>query len=270
MQITLPYVYTENRIPAGCRKARPVQCSAEITVTIPEVKFGDAPVAIVEHGHAVKERNGQSGYVRQDTVYRYWRGQLWVRASFTRYSHGPSERQTARQFVEDPYPYRLDRNQSDGYDSRSEQRSRIMRWARSLLFINGQRWRLADEPRYVIMTFGLGHNHGLGWGTTLSEDCYYNPNITRDRYYRIDQYEAALKEATRIAAARGDTNSLPIEKQKPARFEILIPAVVKLNPQREHGKGNAFINSLEGMIEGSTSVGAAAAGAFALAAAKLA
>jgi hypothetical protein len=83
------------------------------------------------------------------------------------------------------------------------------------------------------MTFGLGHNHGLGWGTALSTDHHNNQNIARRRYFRVDEYEAAVAEATRVAIERGDTKALPIEaKQKPTRFDVLLRDAIRLKPRR--------------------------------------
>lgn len=239
MKITLPYRYTAEVIPPRCRKPRRVEQSSTITLTLHEVSMTDAPVAILEHGHFW---NDQDEYQPVTTEFRYWRGKLWTRTSIQRVSGGPRETQSAAQFLADPYPYNYEADrgyQRDlWYESQAERRKEFIAWAANQLFIDGERWSQAGEPRYVIMTYGLGHNHGIGWGTSLSDSDFYNSNISRDCYFRIDQYAAALAEATRIAAARGDTKALPIEEtQRPTRFEILIPEAVKMNPRREHGRG---------------------------------
>jgi hypothetical protein len=59
-----------------------------------------------------------------------------------------------------------------------------------------------------------------------------------------------IAEATRVALARGDTKALPIlTRQDVDRFEVLIPAAVRLHPAREHGRGDQFLNEVERLIE---------------------
>ena len=36
-------------------------------------------------------------------------------------------------------------------------------------------------------------------------------------------------------------------------IEVLIPEMVHRNPQKDHGEGNSFLNSLENMISGTDS-----------------
>jgi hypothetical protein len=250
MRITIPYRYTEEVIPKRCRKPRRVTQQAVIALTIHEVTSEEAPVAIIQHGH---DWDGEGNRRKVGTVYRWWKGRLFVHASFQRYSHAAHEDQTAQQFTADPYPYNFDQDRHDSaqYRTKAQRRKDFREWARSILFVDGQRWETGGEPRYVVMTFGLGCNHGLGWGTDLSTDTSYNSNISRDRYFRIDQFEQAVAETARIATARGDTKALPvIEKQNPDTFEILIPEAVRLNPHKEHGTGCAFINQMESVIEG--------------------
>lgn len=259
MQIVLPYTYTAQVVPPRCRKPRPERMTEKITVTVREVTAAEAPVAIIGRG----QRLGAKRHVHYATEYRWFGKKLYVRERIQRYSHGPIRTQSAAQFVKDPYPFKYEKNDDHGYNTRAEVRAEILGWARELLFIDGERWTVIDEPRYEILTFGLGHNHGIGWGTTLGGRNHFNQNVSRDRYFRCDQYEQAVAEATRIATARGDTKALPIAKQRPTRYEILIPEAVRLNT-RKHGKGCAFINSIESMIEATSSPVAAAVGAVAI------
>jgi hypothetical protein len=258
MKITIPYAYTAEIIPPRCRLPRRVRQESAVTLTIHEVSSRKAPIAIKEHDPYPEFRNdGHPATI----IYRWWRNRLYVRHRFQRASGAVWVTQTAADFLKDPYPYRLENAagqwENEGYQSQAERRKDFRCWARSILFIDGERWAEAGEPRYVIMTFGLGHNHGLGWGTSLSTDDSYNSNISRDRYYRIDHYREAVKAATQIAQRRGDTKALPIANQKPTRFEIIIPQAIRLNPRREHGKGCEFINKCEAMIEASPTAGSA-------------
>lgn len=102
---------------------------------------------------------------------------------------------------------------------------------------------------YVINTFGLGQNHG-GTGFFIT-DCY-NPNISNQNYFNALEREQAIAYGKRIAANRGDTESME-GMGKHAKIEVLLPEMVKRNPQKEHGEGDSFLNSLERLIEGSDS-----------------
>jgi hypothetical protein len=254
MKIRIPYKYTEDVIPKRCRKPRPQSFDGAICLTIHEVTGEEAPVAIVQHSTEWTGEDAASFEThRVATPHRWWRRRLYVRAKFQRYSHAPWETQTAAEFAADPYPFSL--QHKEGYDwhcysSQAQRRKAFQNWAKSILFIDGERWEVAGEPRCVVMTFGLGCNHGIGCGTDLCTDTGYNSNISRDRYFRIDQFTEAVAETARIALARGDTKAVPvIETQNPDTFEILIPEAVRLNPHREHGKGCAFMNQMEGIIE---------------------
>lgn len=113
---------------------------------------------------------------------------------------------------------------------------------------DGKIWELTGEPRYVINTFGLGYNHG---GTSLSIDTSYNGNIGKNRYFNALQYEQAVEIGKQIARDRGDTNDIDrigVFHQQPRYIEVLMPEMVKCDPQAEHGDGDPFINRLEGLV----------------------
>lgn len=258
MKITVPYTYTASIIPPRCRKPRDVRQQATMTLTIHEVTAREASVAIIAHEADWKENLGRP----TPPVYRWWRGHLYQRRFYQGMSRGSWDTQDIAAFVKDQEEHAHHVSlphvwSSSGYRSQHERRSDLRQWASQILFIEGERWVRTGEPRYVIMTFGLGHNHGLGWGTSLSTTNGYNSNIPASRYYRIDQYEEAVSAATAIAEARGDTKALPIEQQAPTQYEILIPEAVRLQPRRQHGPGDAFMRKAEALIQGSDSAGMA-------------
>jgi hypothetical protein len=252
MKITIPYTYTASIIPPRCRKARDVRQQATMTLTIHDVTAHEAPVAIIAHDADWKIDLGEP----TTTVYRWWRNRLWTRY----FSHVNTTWETQgeaafRAEYEEPlYRHLWD---ASGYLSQQEQRNKLRRWTQTILFIEGERWQCSGEPRYVVMTFGLGHNHGLGWGTSLSTATSYNANIPASRYYRIDEYEAAVAAATTVATNRGDTKALPIAQQEPTQYEILRPEALRLRPQRQHGAGDPFLRKCEALIEGSPSANVA-------------
>lgn len=251
MKITLPFRFTEEVIPYRCRNPRRVQSDACIRLTINEVSGTQAPIAVVQN----KIDFDEDGKVSKKIVYRYWKGKLYTRTEIERYSHADIEHQTAEQFKDDPYPFHTQipsyvwSYPYNVYESKQERRKKLMAWAKSILFIDGERWEVTGEPRYVVMTFGLGHNHGMGWGTSLSVDNHYNGNINRDRYFRVDQLDKAVEHATRIAIKRGDTKALPIKEQIFDTFDVLIPEALRLKPKKEHGTGDPFLNACENIIQ---------------------
>ena len=137
--------------------------------------------------------------------------------------------------------------------TRAESEAAIQAWAADLLIIGGKTHRVADEPLYCVMTFGLGHNHG---GTSLSVSSHYNSNIAWQNYFRLDQREEAIKAAEKVALGRGDTQSVPIRTNP--TFRILIPEAIQRNPSGEYGgAGDEFCNGIERMIEKTGSAGEA-------------
>lgn len=121
-----------------------------------------------------------------------------------------------------------------------------------LLFVRNdegilETWERCGEPRYVIMTFGLGHNHG---GTALMIDTMYNVNISYKRYFSALQGDLAVAEANRIATARGDTKDVGTFHKM---IVTHIPEAVRLNPRKQHGEGDKFMNAIEEITEASGS-----------------
>ena len=93
-------------------------------------------------------------------------------------------------------------------------------------------WTVTGEPRYVVNTFGLGHNHG---GTGLFVEEYYNQNIAASNYFSALDGDKAVAYANKVAERRGDTNDVgKFEKM----IEVLIPEAVTIRPEVEHGEGD--------------------------------
>ena len=243
MKITIPYEYTKEIIPKYCRKPRGVKFNSQISVTVHEVTGEQAPIAIRQHDKRYNDKT--ENYEPTIIYYRWYNRKLWILHSFSRAVGSPYETQTAQQFMNDPYPMANGLPYYHAYHSQQENRCRIMGWARNTLLIDGMRWQQIDEPRYVINTFGLGHNHG---GTGLFVENFYNSNISKTRYFRIDQHDLMLNTAITIALNRGDDESASYIKENHIIFDILIPEAIRLNPNKEHGDGDPFINQLEGII----------------------
>lgn len=113
---------------------------------------------------------------------------------------------------------------------------------RQYLLVDGELYKRTTEPRYCIVTFGLGHNHG---STGMFCEYHYNPNISKDSYFSALEGDKAVAYANKVAAGRGDTKSV-------GKFEPFIichmPELVKVKPKRQHGNGNRILNTYEEVI----------------------
>jgi len=235
MMVEVDVEYGEDYLPTPRHRIpRRRMVKAKLPVEVRRVAAAEAPVAIVQ-----KNR----GVARTHQKYRWWEERLWEpRCRLRDYWSIPSEKDRRVEPRELP---RLTGNRwTSGCSSEAERRAQVHAFYANFLIVDRTLYRAVGEPRYVLMTFGLGNNHG---GTALMLDNSYNPNISRKRYFRLDDMEAAVQEATRVAKARGDTKDLPIKPW--AKFEVRIPEAVRLDPMREHGDGDAFINSLESIAE---------------------
>ena len=146
--------------------------------------------------------------------------------------------------------YFIDR--SDTFDENCQKIQKHL--DQKFLIIDGNLWVKTEEPRYEIVTMGLGHNHG---GTAMFIEYDYNENISKDSYFRADQFKEAYDYAIKVAENRGDTDSAARFKEKLKTkeyldyIEVCIPEAVNLNPQKEAGNGNPLLNEMEGVIEAS-------------------
>ena len=240
MKLAIDYEYSEDVVPKRCRIPRPERFSSRMQLTIPEVTAAEAPIALRQHGSTWDEKGERLPFV---TDYRWWSNHLWKVCRFQRVSRGPWETQTAEQMSADPWPYCKHTYKSYRYGAhRREVRRDLMRFARSVLIIDGMRWERSSEPRFVITTHGLGHNHG---GTSLWACDYYNSNIPNTHYFRADEAQRAVDSAVAIALGRGDDQSVEDIKEELHTFEVLLPEAIRLHPIKEHGQGDPFLNKLD-------------------------
>ena len=119
-------------------------------------------------------------------------------------------------------PYEYDKSME-----RDQVIEKVNKEADRYLIIGNEVWRHCGEPRYVIITFGLGHNHG---GTGLFVNTWYNDNISKDRYF----------------------NALSVGRFR-EMIKVHLPETVKCNPKEEHGEGDAFLNMLDSVTQNSGS-----------------
>ena len=209
------------------------EVEGEFKVSIPSVTSDEAPVAfrLSDYSHT---SNGK-------TEIRWWGGRLWSKST-ARHTGGPEL--VVEHLKADDLVRKLCPSLPWGH-SRSRELcvKKYREEAKGYLVIGGMLWRETGEPRYVVNTFGLGHNHG---GTGLFVEEYYNHNIPNTNYFSALDGDAAVAYANKIAERRGDTESLGKFTKD---IEVLIPEAVTIRPLQEHGEGDPFINKINAITE---------------------
>ena len=209
------------------------EVEGEIKVNVVSLTADEAPVAFRLSDYSHQEKN--------DTEIRWYQGKLWRKFI----QHNCDKREYEQAHVKD-----LPRIVSSVFGvphGRARSREVLMKKyreeAKRYLLIDGAVWGESGEPRYVVNTFGLGHNHG---GTGLFVEEYYNKNIAASNYFSALDGDKAVAEANRIAERRGDTESMgTFEKM----IEVLLPEAVTIQPMQEHGEGDPFMNKLNKVTE---------------------
>ena len=139
------------------------------------------------------------------------------------------------------------------FSSRGKTRDDMLRslheFIDSHVLIDGVIFEQRNEPRYVVQTFGLGHNHG---GTALMITNRYNSNLSKNCYFSALERNKAIAYANEVASARGDTNNVGTFGRD-IDIKVYMPEMVRCNPQMEHGDGEPFLNSLYELTQNSGS-----------------
>lgn len=241
MKIKTWIKWYESYLPPRCRKLRYRECEEYVDINLAETTMENMKLAF--------EDNSYSG---NGKIY-FFRKKLWTKAKITDIC-APSDK--------DRYATPLDaliywwersswffpRAWRDGEHPDKKHMVAVARKeTRDFLLVDGELYKVISEPRYEVVTFGLGHNHG---GTGMFCSYNYNPNICKDNYFSALQGEQAVAYANKVAAGRGDTNDI-------GEFEPFIichmPELVKVKPNKQHGNGNEFLNTMESVIKNSDS-----------------
>jgi hypothetical protein len=238
MIINVPFEFHRMEIPRRCRRPRAVRYVDTHTVDVREVTGIEAPVAIKITAPSYLKK-----YPRGGLKLRYYDGKLWT----------PYDTWRGAKVILPDIPH-IKTDISDvrfysvawSYATEEDARKLLSDQYDKFLIVDGVVHRVSDEPRYVIHTTGLGHNHGVT-GTSIRVEYGYNPNIHRDRYFRLDDRTRCIAAATDIAKHRGDTKSLPMRIVE--KVEIMMYEAIKINPATEHGEGDPFINKIMGVVE---------------------
>lgn len=244
MKVDVWIKYEESCLPPSCRKLRYRECEEHVALTLPEASTSDLRLAFED-----------SSYEGAGKIYSY-NGELWRLATkHDRFCSSFFNKETKKETTPlDNLVNTMNRCSChflSAYDREvygaDTSRAGVIKKAKDslspFLLVDGELYIRTSEPRYCIYTFGLGHNHG---GSALSVDYHYNANISQDRYFSALQGDEAVAEATRIALGRGDTESVAEFK---AEITVYAPDLVKINPQRQHGEGDPFLNKLDAITE---------------------
>ena len=250
MKIRTWIKYEENYLPPRCRKSRYRECEDYISVNLKEVDSNELQLAFEDNSYSGKGK-----------IY-FYKGKLYAKKEFHKdawhkeieeserlmFNNALDSLKWCNEHCSSYFRFAFDRE----YYERDTSREAVIKKAKDdikkYILIDGELYEQSAEPRYVINTFGLGHNHG---GTGMFCEYHYNPNISKDSYFSALQGEEAVAYANKVASNRGDTKD--IGKFKP--FIIChMPELVKVKPNKQHGNGNEFLNTCEDIICGTDNV----------------
>lgn len=267
MNLKVDFTYEEKYLRTSrCRKPLARTREGIYELAIKELAKAECPIAAVVHdmksvyegATTTADFEGNGEYKMFAEPYRVHNGKFY---KFCRASYGAaiSTAQTELKYViadikSDLYRYSLYEKEnlfSDKSvyisDNLSEIVDNMQARANKYISLDGELWKECGEPRYVVNTFGLGHNHG---GTAMFIEEFYNSNISSKNYFNAVDRDKAITYAKETAIARGDTDSVK-RIGKMENIEVLIPEFFKVDPEKEHGEENAFLNLLEDMVTSS-------------------
>lgn len=236
-----------------------------VDVEIKEVTEREFPIAFIVHDYQNVYDNAKSYYdFEENGEYRMFSEEIRVYDGNlykpVRITHGVAislcfePLEYIKKSIEDYPPYwkggeDFTKASIAKEDNIAECKENILKKASDYIIYDGKVWRRCGEPMYNITTFGLGHNHG---GTGFFIEYSYNSNISNKNYFNALERDKAIAYGKQVALNRGDTKSVSGMGDHDI-IEVLMPEMVKRNPQKEHGTGDAFINSLENMINNTDS-----------------
>jgi len=235
MKIKANYTYSEGYLPTKRHKKLQYRgVEGYIEVEVKEVEVKDAPVIL-----------RVVGPFHDKIDYRQYNGKFYIQTLCSSKVCGGKGLYPIEQFIRSVEHY-----DTYGGNTKEEKQEQIKKYVEENIIIDNVVWNVIGEPRYVINFFGLGHNHG---GTGIFLENSYNSNISKNNYFNAKERQKAIEFGKMTALKRGDTESIDMIGRY-CDIEVLIPEMIKCNPQLEHGEGSEFINSLEKMINVANSV----------------
>lgn len=282
MKFNVNYYYNQKFLPTKRhRNVRERQVEDVLSLSYTELTTEEFPVAFIIHDiQAVQEgmtsyddyKSEKCSYCMFSEEIRTYKGKLYTPVRIT---HG-----AAISTIFEDVNYVIDNLESmarknwhydDGKefsensviieDNKKEVCQMLRKSAKKYIFCDGKFWSVCGEPRYVINTLGLGHNHG---STQFSIEYGYNPNISNKNYFNALQRDEAIAYGKSVAIGRGDTKSVN-HLGKYDNIEVVMPEMVKVNPNKQHGNGCEFMNMMESVIRNSSDKNEAAISCIALA-----
>ena len=241
MQTTISCTYKESYLPTPRhRKLRWRDVTEDFIIEIRDVTTSEAPIAFVVTGNGFNVDEEGNSRASVETYYAF-ADELWTPARHSDYVNGGQGelpwdvllRHISRRASCYPVP------------ELEELQQRLVDICSEFIVRDSVICRRVGEPMYVVMTFGLGHNHG---GTSLMLSNHYNSNISHKAYYTALQREEAIEAAKSTALRRGDTDSVA-SIGKYYNIEVLMPEMVRRNPAVDHGDGDEFQNMLYTITE---------------------
>ena len=242
MKVQAKITYEEAYIPPRCRKVRYKECDDVFNTSIKEANLSEASLAFEDNSFQGKGK-----------IYEH-KGKLYAKVDDSYFLSDMKERGMTE--IDTPLKalkYRLEENGARltsydrKYEGKNTSKEAVKRQVRKslerYLIIDGELYEKVNEPRYCVVTFGLGHNHG---GTGLFCEYHYNPNIPKQNYFPANKGKEALEYFKSVALGRGDTESVG------AYDDFIVchrPDLVKLNPQKQHNSGNKVLNEMEDIIK---------------------
>ena len=220
-----------------------------VSVELREVNRVNAPVAMVVTDYkSYLDENGKDQFGLCDSVYVAVENELFsekrdMSGALDRGSYSMDDFKEDIERAGDCYRCWPGKGKDDVLRSLHE-------FVESHVLIDGVIFEQKNEPRYVVQTFGLGHNHG---GTAMMITNRYNPNLSKNCYFSALERDKAIAYANEVASARGDTNNVGTFGRG-IDIKVYMPEMVRCNPQMEHGDGDSFLNSLYELTQNSGSV----------------
>lgn len=235
MKTTVKIEYTDMVVPPRCRKPRPHDCEAEITVDIRAVAASDAPVAFIvtEYDHEPRKVRLYKGKLYRQVQDR----QLQYKETNRRDENRPFwENKTAWQvswqwLLTTHFGVYHRQNRYWDMGSLDWHTDYARKKAASYIIVDGNAYERTGEPYYSVTCFGLGCNHG-GTGFFVSWADYRD----RKAIWGMSPLhkDGAIDIAVAIALGRGDTESVEHIRSTFDDIRVLIPGAVKRRYARHY------------------------------------
>lgn len=196
MKIKTWIKYDEMYLPPRCRNPKHRECEEYVDIELKETNFDMLKLAFEDNSY-----NGQG------KIYLY-EGKLWTAVYYHTTPLGASPSWCKAHNITSSLDYlKWISYNSSRYFCNSNRELVVAAAQKDMdgfLLVDGILYTQTREPRYEIVTFGLGNNHG---GTGMF--CAYLPQDVDERYcFSALEGDKAVKYANEVATRRGDTNDV--------------------------------------------------------------